>query len=159
MRNRIRLAMALAATLVAAACTTVPDTERRAGCQATDWVSYGQNDGRLGVPESERAGHFADCAELGFPADLAAYRAGRAEGLVHYCTLDNGYEVGSSGRRYHKVCPPELEQAFLQGYEEGRKDYRRNYPYYPNFGIGFGFGSYHNSGWWGARYGYPGWWW
>ncbi len=160
MRNRIRITLTLAAALVAAGCTTVPEAERSAACQATDWLSYGRNDGLLGVPASERTEHFADCAKLGYPADAAAYQAGRAEGLLTYCTVDSGLEVGASGRRYRKVCPPELEQAFLQGYEQGRKEYRRSYPYgYPNFGIGIGIGGYHNSGGWGARYGYPGWWW
>ncbi len=161
MHNRILIVPALVAVLAAAAgCSTVPGPERRAACQATDWTGFGLNDGRLGVPETERTERFADCAGLGHPADLDAYRLGRAEGLREYCTVESGYAVGSSGRRYRKVCPPEQEQAFLQGYEEGRKDYRGRYPYfYPQFGFGIGIGSYHNSGFYGARYGYPGWWW
>ena len=107
-------------------------------CQATNWSSYGYNDGLLGVPAKDRAGKFADCAKLGHPADIAAYQAARANGLAEYCTVENGYEVGRSGRPYHRVCPPELAQGFLQGYEQGRKE--RPVAIYPSVGFGFGFG-------------------
>lgn len=103
-----------------AACVVVPPAERAASCRATDWYSYGRNDGLLGVPVSERAAHFSDCAGLGYPADRAAYQAGHADGLRDYCTAANGYEEGYSGRRYRNVCPPQLEAAFLQGYAQGR---------------------------------------
>ena len=138
----------LIATLGAAACTTLTVEERSAACRATDWASYGYNDGVLGVPPGDRANKFSDCAEIGYPADIATYQAGRAEGLMSYCTLENGYEIGYDGRRYRKVCPPELEPTFLQGFDQGRKERPREI--YPYFGFGFGYYSYpyygHNYG-------------
>jgi hypothetical protein len=130
----------LLATLGAAACTMLTAEQRSAACQATDWASYGRNDGILGVASSERVEKFADCAELGHPADIAAYQAARAEGLATYCSLENGYDVGYAGRRYRNACPPELEIAFLQGYEQGRKEQPASY--YPYYGFGFGYYSY-----------------
>ena len=135
----------LLATLGAAACTMLTAEQRSAVCRATDWADYGRNDGVLGVAASERTKKFADCAELGHPADIAAYQAARAEGLAAYCTLESGYDAGYAGRRYRKVCPPEQEIAFLQGYEQGRKE--RPVSYYPYFGFGYGYGYGH--------YGYP----
>ena len=140
MPYRARPALLLLATLGAAACTTLTAEQRTAACQTTDWANYGRNDGILGVAASERTQQFADCAELGYPADIAAYRAGRAEGLGSYCTLENGYEAGYAGRRYREVCPPELEIAFLQGFEQGRKERPRHY--YPYYGFGFGYYGY-----------------
>ena len=134
-------------TTLAAACTMLTAEQRTAACQATDWVSYGRNDGVLGVASAERTGKFADCAELDYPADVAAYQAGRADGLEIYCTVENGYDAGYAGRRYRKVCPPELEPGFLQGYEQGRKE--RPTTVYPSFGLGIGFGHYY-----GGRFGY-----
>ena len=131
----------LIATLGVAACTTLTVEERSAACRATDWASYGYNDGILGVPLGERAKKFSDCADIGYPADVATYQAGRTEGLATYCTLENGYEIGYEGRRYRKVCPPELEPGFLQGFDQGRKE--RPADYYPYYGFGFGFGYYH----------------
>ena len=78
MPYRVHHAFLLLATLGAAACTTLTAEQRIAACQATDWVSYGENDGILGVATAARAAKFADCAALGDPPAIAAYRAGRA---------------------------------------------------------------------------------
>jgi hypothetical protein len=144
-------ALLLLATLGVAACTTLTVEERTAACQATDWATYGQNDGTLGVATGDRTKKFAECAEIGYPADIAAYQAGRAEGLKTYCTVENGYEVGYAGRRYRKVCPAELEPAFLQGYELGRKEQPVRYS--PYFGFGYGFG-YYNYPYFGYGFGH-----
>jgi hypothetical protein len=128
----------LVAALVAA-CETVPAEQRAAACQATDWYSYGLNDGVLGVASGQRVKQFADCTELGHPADVAAYQAGRAEGLALYCTVENGYDIGYGGRPYRDVCPPELEPAFLQGYDQGKRDRPINFNFH------FGLGYYHGS--------------
>ena len=133
------IAVAFLAGLVSA-CATMTPKERAAACSATDWERYGQNDGRLGIPTSSRAGDFEDCAEVGKPVDLAAYQAGRSAGLESYCTVENGYQVGYDGRRYQKVCPPTLEPDFLQGYDQGRKE-RPAVALYPNIGIGIGSGG------------------
>jgi hypothetical protein len=146
-------ALLLLAALGAAACTTLTAEQRSAACQATDWADYGRNDGLLGVATAARADRFADCAALGYPADITAYQAARAEGLATYCTLENGYEVGYAGRRYRKVCPPEQEPGFLQGYEQGRKE--RPADYYPYYGFGFGYG-YSRYPYFGHQFGYRG---
>ena len=138
-------ALLLLATLGAAACTTLTAEQRTAACQATDWANYGQNDGVLGVATSERAEQFADCTELGYPVDLAAYQAGWAEGVRTYCTVESGYEAGYAGRRYRNVCPPELELAFLQGYAQGVAE-RPAVEVYPSFGFGFGYYHYPSFG-------------
>ncbi len=145
--------LALAAVLLGACAGTSP-AERAEICRVADWHEYGLNDGRLGVPAEDRADLFAACRELGDPADPAAYRAGRAEGLEAYCTAEQGYEVGRRGGRYREVCPPEAEIGFLQGYEQGRRDHARQYRASPRFGFGFGFGSYrpHHRWWFGQRH-------
>lgn len=123
----------------AAGCVSLTVTERTAACASTDWQRYGVNDGRLGVPTSDRADQFEDCAALGRPVDLAAYQRGRGDGLTEYCTAENGYEAGYEGRSYENVCPPASEQDFLQGFERGRKD-RPAYVVSPRIGIGIGSG-------------------
>jgi hypothetical protein len=140
-----RISVLFLATL--AACTTLTNEERAAACLATDWGKYGLNDGILGVAAGERTKKFADCNELGYSVDVAAYQAGRAEGLLEYCTVENGYDVGYAGRGYPKVCPPELEISFWQGYERGLKE--RPPRFYPYFGLGIGYGHYY-----GSRFGY-----
>ncbi len=142
MRHATACAALVLAALGVAACTTGATQDRAALCPTVDWYEYGRNDARLGVPASERTELFADCRELGYAPDVAAYRAGRAEGLRAYCTLENGYELGLQGRRYRDVCPPELEIAFLQGYNEGRRERGRSYRVRPRFGFSLGIGHF-----------------
>ena len=139
LRNARLLTVGLLACL-AGACSTVTPEERASACAATDWSRYGQNDGRLGVPTSDRADEFLACQELGHAVDFPAYQAGRTEGLKTYCTLENGYRVGYDRRDYDDVCPPELERDFLQGYNRGRKDSPHT-GVSPGIGIGIGTGG------------------
>ncbi|MEM7211684.1 MAG: DUF2799 domain-containing protein [Pseudomonadota bacterium] len=134
-RNAVFLSMAV----LMSGCTTFAPERVAEECRATDWQRFGLNDGKIGVATSERSGEFSDCAEVGQPVDLAAYQTGRSEGLVSYCTAENGYQVGYDGRRYKNVCPPTLEPDFLQGFDRGRKD-RPAVALYPRIGIGIGSG-------------------
>ena len=138
--------------LLLAGCSGLSASERSAACGTTDWYGYGVTDGRLGVPERDRQDLFANCAEAGLPADLAAYRSGRAVGLAEFCTVQTGYEVGRDGRRYRDVCTGQAEIAFLQGYEQGRKA-RPRYRTGPSIGLGLGVGS--GDGWGGLGLGFP----
>ena len=140
MTRFIRLALILSCTAVLSACATLQPEKVAEECAATDWQRFGLNDGRLGVTTASRASAFEDCATVGQPIDLAAYQTGRSEGLVHYCTAENGYQVGYDGRRYQKVCPPTLEPDFLQGYDRGRED-RPAVALYPRIGIGIASGG------------------
>lgn len=146
-RSAFAVLLVLAAS--AAGCSTITPAERAAACRATDWSRYGYNDGLLGVPAEERTELFADCAELGHPANTAAYQAARARGLMEYCTVENGYDVGRSGRRYRNVCPPGSAQDFLQGYQQGRKD--RPIEVYPSFQFGLGFGNFGYYPYWSGH--------
>lgn len=127
-------------TVALGACATLSPEQRLAECRATDWQKFGVNDGRLGVPAADRADTFSDCAGLGYTVDVAAYQAGRAEGLQAYCTVENGYRVGYEGRRYDNVCPPTSAPDFLQGYERGRAE-RPAVAVSPSIGIGVGSGG------------------
>lgn len=148
----------IASALLLAGCATMTPAERADACRSTDWQRFGLNDGKLGVPASSREDDFQNCAEVGQPVDLAAYDAGRTEGLLSYCTAENGFRVGYEGRRYAKVCPPALEPDFLQGFKRGRRE-RPAFAIYPRIGIGIGSGGGVRTGigvgigsFWGAPY-------
>lgn len=131
----------------AAGCASLQQTDHTAACTAQNWERFGENDGRLGINTQDRVDLFEDCNLLGQPADLAAYEVGKARGLEIYCTLENGLEVGQSGRPYAGVCSGQNELDFLQGYDVGLAQYSSDQPtsyVYPsvNIGLGFGYGSY-----------------
>lgn len=131
----------------AAGCASLQQTDHTAACTAQNWERFGENDGRLGINTQDRIELFEDCNLLGQPADIAAYEAGKARGLSVYCTLENGLNVGQSGRPYAGVCNGQEELDFLQGYDVGASRYSADRPVsyvYPSLsiGLGFGYGSY-----------------
>ncbi|MEM7239537.1 MAG: DUF2799 domain-containing protein [Pseudomonadota bacterium] len=130
-----------------AGCAGLQQTDHSAACTAQSWERFGENDGRLGISTQDRIELFETCNNQGIPADIAAYEAGKARGIEVYCTLENGLEVGQTGRPYDGVCSGQQELDFLQGYNVGFAQYEANRPatvIYPgiNVGLGFGFGSY-----------------
>jgi len=141
-RRGALLVPAILLAALAAGCETTPPAARAQSCRVTDWYLYGLNDGRLGVLSSERIDLFSDCAAVGASADVAAYERGRAEGLVEYCTAENGYEAGYRGRRNRNVCPLGLATGFLQGYEEGARDRAIFYNFPPGWWYGWDYPYY-----------------
>lgn len=139
LRTNLIVAICLLACL-AAGCSTVPTEERSAACATRDWQRFGENDGRLGVPVSDRRDDFQECERLGYPPDRDAYGAGWVTGLSHYCTAENGFRVGIDGRKYENVCPPEWEFEFLQGLRRGRAE-RPKIAGSPNVGVGLALGT------------------
>ncbi|MEM8772658.1 MAG: DUF2799 domain-containing protein [Pseudomonadota bacterium] len=100
----------------ASACTGVSKEE----CVTADWGAIGYEDGVAGRSVSSVSNWRSVCAKkAGVTVDMAAYRAGRDEGLRHYCRASNGYAVGSRGGGYAGVCPADIEQPFLAAYEAG----------------------------------------
>ena len=104
-----------AAALLLAGCATMSESE----CRSADWRLIGLEDGARGQPLAFLGRHRKACAEYGIAPDLARYERGHADGLRQYCTPDNGFRQGRSGRRYYGVCPGGLEGGFVAGYETG----------------------------------------
>lgn len=119
--RRALLLAALACWLAGCAATMSKDE-----CRNVDWRTIGYEDGVAGHSGERIGDHRRACAEHGVTPDLAAYRAGRAEGLREFCRPHNGYRAGVNGAAYYDSCPAELELAFLAAYEEGRELYVRS---------------------------------
>jgi len=109
--------LALACLGLASCATTLSKNE----CQAMDWRTIGYEDGAAGYPGSRIGVHRRACGEHGVAPDFDAYQAGRAEGLLEYCTAANGYRVGAAGGEYAGVCPIEREQDFVRTFSEGHE--------------------------------------
>lgn len=99
------------------ACASLSETE----CRSGDWYGVGLQDGQNGAPLSRLGDHREACAEFGINIDGDRYRTGRDQGLLNYCTPENGARVGRSGASYHNVCPPGLDGEFLRQYRFGYK--------------------------------------
>lgn len=110
----------LVVLLTPGACATLSEGE----CRYADWREIGSRDGANGEPWDLLVKHQQACAEHGVGVDTTAYRAGHSEGLERYCTVQNGFDAGSTGKRYARVCTAESEPAFLDGYRLGRGIYQ-----------------------------------
>lgn len=113
----IRLAVVAAALILVQGCATMSEDE----CMTGDWHAIGFEDGARGYTADRIGQYRKDCADHGVRPDLAAYRQGREEGLRDFCTPQNGYNMGSSGRSYAGVCPSDLEYDFSAAYADGRR--------------------------------------
>jgi hypothetical protein len=100
-------------------CATLDKDE----CLLADWRLIGYEDGVAGKSAATVGEYREDCAKHAVVPDLAAYRAGREEGLLEYCKADNGYRLGNAGRSLAAVCPTALQGSFRNAYDSGRKLY------------------------------------
>ena len=108
-------------TLCLGACASMSKDE----CRAVDWRTVGYEDGVSGQSGDRIGDHRRACADYGITPDLAAYRAGRADGLREYCQPHNGYRTGANGNTYYGACPADLAAAFEKGYDAGHELYVR----------------------------------
>jgi gas vesicle protein len=116
MRN-YRLVLGLLVALLTSGCATMDKPE----CRQADWQMIGIEDGAKGHPVSYIGNHRKACAEYGVQPDLAQYQLGHQAGLTQFCTASNGFNQGRTGRKYNEVCPAELREQFVRGYNTGRE--------------------------------------
>ncbi len=109
----------IAMLLLASGCATMSEEE----CLTADWHSIGYEDGAAGLQIAQLSKRREACADHGVRPDTAAYRAGRDEGLLLYCTEHRGFRLGNAGGSYSGVCPADLEGLFLRGHQAGRELY------------------------------------
>jgi hypothetical protein len=93
-------------------CATLTTSE----CEKGDWRGIGLADGRKGEPATRINDHAEACAAAAVKPDMAAYEAGRTEGLATFCTPAGGFLSGARGSVYAGVCAGESEEAFLKPY-------------------------------------------
>lgn len=118
MRPFLRLLLLLAL----AGCARMDVAE----CRTADWRAIGYEDGVQGAGPGYFGERRKACAEHGITADFDTYMAGRAEGLVQFCSPHNGYSLGTRGYSYTGICPAELEDSFLSAHADGYGLYQRH---------------------------------
>ncbi len=105
--------------MVLASCATLTKQE----CLDGDWHTIGYQDGADGRLPDYILRHEETCGRIGVLPDVAAWRAGRAEGLPLYCTPEKAYAIGRMGRDIAPVCSPEALVAMRDAYRLGRVYY------------------------------------
>src|SRR3954463_9797073 len=105
------------ALLALAGCASLDKDE----CRTADWRAIGLEDGVKGLALERLGDHRKACAKYGVTPDTDRYIAGRTEGLMTYCTPDNGYRVGRTGESYRGVCPELATPGFVAAYNRGHE--------------------------------------
>lgn len=115
----VRQLAAMLAIALLSGCATLSESQ----CAANDWQTVGYSDGASGQDSSRLLKHQNACMKHGVTPDRVAYMTGWEEGVVRYCTPDNGFQQGQRGSAYRNVCPGELEPGFHDAYLAGRELY------------------------------------
>tara|TARA_B100000925_G_scaffold266740_1_gene226768 strand:- start:1140 stop:1676 length:537 start_codon:yes stop_codon:yes gene_type:complete len=102
--------------LIFSSCASLDEDQ----CKNGNWDIIGRRDGSNGEPLSVLEDHQKACSEYGVKINVSMYKKSRKEGLKQYCTGENGFEVGQSGREYHNVCK---SKKFKKNFRIGRKIY------------------------------------
>ena len=110
------LFIGLACAFIFSGCASLSKEE----CATASWDAIGYGDGSRGEPAGRFNTHQKACAEHGYSADFASYKAGHQRGLEEvFCKTRNAYQLGLRGGSYQNVCPAFLEQEFLIAYRYG----------------------------------------
>lgn len=116
----IKFILICAAAAVLSACAS-KKVEQQISCGQVDWYELGRRDGAQGVPVERLEERRKTCQKETFAAEWeTVYTNGRNAGLIEYCSIENGYELGRQGLAYFYVCPSTMEPEFLTGYRRGQ---------------------------------------
>ncbi len=119
MNIRMAGVLSIISLLGLSGCATMSADE----CAMSDWHTIGFEDGARGYTAEQLGKRRKACAKHGVALDFEAYQAGREQGLRQYCKPSRGFSLGSSGARYHGVCPGYMEVDFVDAYNSGHQLY------------------------------------
>jgi len=105
---------------ILSACASLSKEE----CLQGNWFDIGYSDGKSGQDIRRLSEHREACSEFHVKPDARAYKQGREQGLVRYCTAENALQEGLSGNNYHDVCPINIEPVFIKKYRQGLSIYK-----------------------------------
>ena len=114
------LPLALAASVVLAGCSSLPSPKNLA--KSGNWEQLGLQDGQQGF-DQRRPAQLSELAAADNQA-VTQYRAGYRNGIQKFCTEDNAFSAGLSGRNYNGQCSfSPMEDAIRANWENGLDEY------------------------------------
>lgn len=103
-------------------CASISEDE----CISGNWSDIGYKDGVNGKSRGKLADYAKTCIKYGVEPNRDVYLTAFENGLVKYCTFEQGLKLGENGSSYNQVCSGDLANGFSQGYDEGRVVYEIN---------------------------------
>jgi hypothetical protein len=114
-----KLFIMLVVLMFLSGCATMSKNE----CLTADWYIKGLEDASQGHPITRVAEHGKACARAKITPVMKDYESGHKKGARLYCSPEKGYSSGRDGSAYHRICPPDLEDRFLNAYRDGQELY------------------------------------
>ena len=99
--------------LVACGSTSMTAEE----CKTTNWQERGAADANSATDVLQFNQYVESCKKGGVTPNKEQYYSGFQDGLIAYCTFENGVERGKKGSQYYKACKEFKE--FGEGYAKG----------------------------------------
>src|SRR5437868_7486214 len=104
--------------LFLSACATTGPTGDLGPCHSADWNSLGFADGEKGEFQDHLQQHQRTCEASGGSANRDQYLSGWERGHKTYCTAENGYKAGVSGRYSSDICTDSAD--YVQQFKIGQ---------------------------------------
>jgi len=125
MKNYIAIIL-LSSALVGCASTTEEDASQAENfCTDSNWTEVGKKVALSGKSVRTYLKYQERCPDL-TGANKESYLDGFTVGVKEYCTFENGYEAGDTGKENINVCPLELRAGYDKGYRKGYKNLQAN---------------------------------
>lgn len=109
------LMLVIAGTALLSGCNTMTKKQ----CEVADWRNVGMQDAMGGYSQDRINGHFDSCKETTVKIDVNQYNKGYQDGLPHYCTKTNGFNLSAANKSYPAQCGGERFEQFAYGFREG----------------------------------------
>ena len=103
-----------------AACQTISEE----ACAAGDWEGIGFKDGTRGHSRSRLADIAKTCGKYQIQPDRIAYLQGFEDGLIRYCTPEQGYRSGRSGSGVNNECTVRGFDGYIDAHAVGYAEHR-----------------------------------
>lgn len=91
-------------------------------CVDKNWGKFGKKMAESGHEVRAIDKYKSGCADFS-DDDMGAYLDGFSRGLISYCTYENGFEQGEKNMKINNICPYEIQEHYVRGYEEGQREY------------------------------------
>lgn len=106
------------ATLFLVSCASLSESE----CQSGNWQAIGYRDGSVGRLPTYFAKHANACSQYGIATNQYQqnlWEQGRQQGLKQYCTPQNAYRIGQSGKQLAPVCLSHQQSSLYNAHRQG----------------------------------------
>jgi hypothetical protein len=116
----LRFSLISCLVLILSACSSMSKEQ----CESADWKAYGYTDGAKGKATTHFNSYAQACGDHGVKSDFERYLLGHKQGVIVFCSIENGYQAGTENYRYQGICKTHNESAFLKGLAKGKKLYQ-----------------------------------